>query len=143
VSTAAWWWQLNVQLGRQAGKSLGPKLYHELRYESLVTCPRKQCEELLDFLNLPFDEAVLQFHAGQPEVDPGLEKKRAGLPVTSGLRDWQSEMSAQDLERFEAVAGELLDELHYPRAVPQPRMAALEHASRIRDLLNLDPRTQN
>ncbi len=143
VSTAAWWWQLNVQLGRQARKSLGPKLYHELRYESLVACPRKQCEELFDFLNLPFDEAVLQFHAGQPEADPGLEKKRVGLPVTSGLRNWQSEMSAQDLERFEAIAGNLLDELHYPRAVPQPPTAALEHASRIRDLLNRDPRTQD
>jgi hypothetical protein len=97
----------------------------------------------LDFLNLPFDEAVLQFHAGQPEADPGLEKKRAGLPITSSLRNWQYEMPVQDLERFEAVAGELLDELHYPRAVPQPQTAALEHASRIRDLLNLDPRTRN
>ena len=143
VSTAAWWWQLNVQLGRQAGQSLGPELYHELRYESLVACPRRQCEELLDFLNLSFDEAVLQFHAGQPDADPGLEKKRAGLPVTSGLRNWQYEMSAQDLERFEAIAGELLDELHYPRAVPQPGTAALEHASRIRDLLKMDPRTRN
>jgi hypothetical protein len=143
VSTAAWWWQLNVQLGRQAGKSLGSKLYYELRYESLVTCPREQCEALLDFLNLPFDESVLQFHAEPLDADPGLEKKRAGLPVTSGLRNWQFEMPAQDVERFEAVAGELLDELHYPRAVPQPRMAALKHASRIRDLLKMDPRTQN
>jgi len=143
VSTAAWWWQHNVQIGRQAGKSLGCELYYELRYESLVTCPREQCEALSDFLNLPFDEAILQFHAGRPESDPGLEKKRAGLPITSGLRNWQYEMPAQDVERFEAIAGELLGELRYPRAFPQPRTAAVEHAARIRDLLNLDPRVQN
>jgi hypothetical protein len=143
VSTAAWWWQHNVQVGRQAGKSLGSKLYYELRYESLVMCPREQCAALLDFLHLPFDESVFQFHAERPEADPGLEKKWAGLPITSGLRNWQHEMPAQDVERFEAVAGELLDELHYPRAVPQPQPAALEHAARIRSLLELDPRTQN
>lgn len=143
VSTAAWWWQLNVQLGRQAGKLLGSKLYYELRYESLVMCPREQCEALFHFLDLPFDEAVLQFHTEQSDADPGLEKKWAGLPVRSGLRNWQYEMPAQDVERFEAMAGELLDELHYPRAVPQPQMAALQHASRIIDLLKSDPSTQN
>lgn len=143
VSTVAWWWQHNVQIGRQAGKSLGSLLYYELRYESLVTCPREQCKALLDFLGLSFDEAVLQFHARRPEADPGLEKKRAGLPVTSGLRNWQDEMAPQDVDRFEAMAGALLDQLHYPRAVPQPKTSSLEHAARIRTLLELDPRTQN
>jgi hypothetical protein len=143
VLTAAWWWQHNVQLGREAGKSLGAQLYYELRYESLVMCPREQCQALLDFLNLPFDEAVLQFHAERPEADPGLEKKRAGLPITAGLRNWQYEMATQDVERFEAVAGELLDELQYARAVPQPGTATLEHAARICDLLQLEALAQN
>ncbi len=139
VSTAAWWWQLNVQLGRQAGRALGPELYHELRYESLVERPREQCEALLHFLDLPFDEAVLRFHAERIETDPGLEKKRAGLPVTSGLRDWRLEMPVEDVEHFEAITGELLDDLHYPRAVPRPGKEALAHASRIHDLLSRDP----
>ena len=143
VSTAAWWWQHNVKLGRLAGNSLAPHLYYELRYESLVTRPREQCEALLHFLHLPFDEAVLQFHAERPEADPGLEKKRVGLPVTSGLRNWESEMSAQEVERFEAVAGNILDELHYARAFPQPQRPSLEHAARIRALLEQDPRTKN
>src|SRR5260370_34366383 len=103
VSTAAWWWQLNVQLGRQAGKSLGSKLYYELRYESLVTCPREQCEALLHFLNLPFDESVLRFHAERIETDPGLAKQRAGPPVTSALRACRLEMPAEDVDHFEAI----------------------------------------
>ncbi len=48
-------------------------------------------------------------------------------------------MRAEDVERFEAAAGELLGELGYPRAVPHPQPEALEHASRIRDLLARDP----
>ena len=137
VSTAAWWWRHNVRLGREAGKALGPRLYWELRYEALVAQPREQSEALFRFLELPFDESVLQFHAGKS--DPGLEKKRAGLPVTPGLRDWRSAMPPADVERVETIAGDLLDELQYPRAVPQPGAAALAHAAEIDAVLRRDP----
>ncbi|HYM08370.1 MAG TPA: sulfotransferase [Terriglobales bacterium] len=143
VSTAAWWWRLNVHLGRQAGRPLGPERYYELRYESLVARPRQECEALLAFLKLRYDDDVLRFYEDRHRRDPGLEAKRAGLPVTAGLRKWRSEMSADDVERFEAAAGDLLDELNYPRAVPRPQAEALEHASRIRDLLARDPGTRD
>jgi len=51
-------------------------------------------------------------------------------------------MSYEDVERFEAAAGELLDELGYPRAFPQLRPERLEDASRIRELFALDPRAR-
>ncbi len=47
-------------------------------------------------------------------------------------------MPGEDVERFEAAAGQLLDELGYPRAVPCPRPEALEHASKIRNSLAQD-----
>jgi Sulfotransferase family len=139
VSTAAWWWEFNVRLGRDDGTSLRSGLYYEVRYEALIARPREQCERLCAFLGLPFDEAMLRFYDDRASADPGLELKRAGLPVTPDLRDWQSQMLAEELERFEATAGELLDELNYSRAVPRPRPEALEHAARIRRSLALDP----
>jgi hypothetical protein len=42
-------------------------------------------------------------------------------------------MPAADVERFEAAAGDLLDDLGYPRAVPTPRPEALAHAAAVRD----------
>ncbi len=42
-------------------------------------------------------------------------------------------MGEEDLERFEAATGGLLDELGYPRAVPHPSQAAVEHAARMRE----------
>lgn len=139
VSTAAWWWRHNVQLGRAAGLALGPRLYMELRYEALVAQPKEQSEALFRFLDLPFDPAVLDFHAEGRRADPGLEKKRAGLPVTAGLRDWRSALPAADVERAEAIAGDLLDQLHYPRAQPHPADAALRHAARLSETLSRDP----
>jgi len=109
ASTAAWWWAFNVRSGRDAGRSLKSGLYYELRYEALVTRPREECKLLCAFLGVPFDEAMLRFHEDQTRPDPGLERKRAGLPVTPGFRDWQSQMPAEELERFEAPAGDLPD----------------------------------
>jgi len=140
VSTAAWWWGVNVRLGRDAGKLLGSELYYELRYEALVARPREECEGLCAFLGLPFDEGMLRFHEDRARPDPGLEPKRAGLPVTPGLRDWQSQMPAEHVEWFEASAGDVLDELNYPRAVRRPRPESLDRAERARSLLAQDPR---
>ena len=143
VSTAAWWWEFNVRQGRDAGGSLSPGLYYELRYEALVASPREECEKLCAFLGVPFDEAMLRFHEDRARPDPGLEQKRAGLPVARGLRDWQSQMPAEELERFEAAAGELLEELNYPRARPRPRPEALVRAATARGLLAQDPRARD
>ncbi len=143
VSTAAWWWEFNVRHGRDAGGSLGSGLYYELRYEALVASPREESARLCAFLGVPFDEVILSFHEDRARPDPGLEQKRAGLPVAPGLRDWQSQMPAEELEQFEAAAGEFLDELSYPRAVPRPRPEALDRAATVRGLLALDPRTRD
>lgn len=139
VQTAAVWWEMNVRQGRQAGSGLGDTLYLEMRYESLVDDPAQQCRALCDFLDLPYDEAMLGFHERARDDDPGLDKKRAGLPVTAGLRSWRSAMSATDLESFEAAAGDLLDELGYGRVARSPSVGAAAGAARVRSLLTTDP----
>jgi hypothetical protein len=125
VSTSALWWESNVRLGRESGKSLGPELYYEVRYESLVAHPQEECEALSAFLGLPYDDAMLRFDETQP-------KRKARRPITPGLRDWRTQMSRDDVERFEAMAGDLLDELGCPRAFPRLRPGRLGDASRIR-----------
>jgi hypothetical protein len=140
VSTTALWWELNVRLGRQFGSSLRSELYYELRYESVVSHPETECVALCSFLDLPYEEAMLRFHEGKTKAEPGLSSKDAWLPVTAGLRDWKSQMPGDDIERFEAAAGERLDELGYPRAFPQPGQEQLENASRIRESFTHDPR---
>ena len=57
TTTAAVWWEWQVRLGREDGGSLAPKLYHEVRYEELVSRPAKTCEKLCDFLGYPTTRA--------------------------------------------------------------------------------------
>jgi hypothetical protein len=131
VTTAALWWEWHVRLGQEDGGSLAPKLYHEVRYDALVSVPEETCAALCDFLGLPYDDAMLKFHEGRTKMKPNLDAKKGWWPLTPGLRKWSEQMRAEDLERFEAAAGDLLEELGYPRAVPDPPQEKLEEATRI------------
>jgi Sulfotransferase family len=132
VTAVALWWELKVRLGREDGGPLGSELYQEVRYESLVSHPEQELAALCEFLGLSYDDAMLRFHEGRQRAKPGLDAKKAWLPATPGLRDWRSQMPSEDIERFEAAAGELLDELGYPRAVPDLSGEMMENATRIR-----------
>jgi len=141
VATAALWWELNVRCGREAGKTLGAELYCEIRYESLTANPREECAKVCSFLGVQYDDSMLRFYEGRigTKGEPGKPDWR---PITSGVRDWRSQMPGADIEQFEAAAGEFLEELAYPRSVPHPRSDYLETASKIRDRLARDPLTR-
>jgi hypothetical protein len=134
VSTTALWWKRKVRLGRQGTKALPPERYYEIPYDNLVNRPAEECAKLCEFLGVPFEEKMLRFHEGRTRNKPGLDAKKAWLPVTPGLRDWRSQMSPEDVERFEAAAGDLLEELGYRRAFPHPSAEVAKQVSRIREL---------
>ena len=136
VSTAAFWWELNVQAGRDAGKSLGPDLYYEMRYESLVSDSKNECVRLCDFLDLPYDNSMLHYYR-EPvlKTNPEPGERRDRQPITRGLRDWCKQMSHNDVERFEASAGVLLEELGYQRTCPDVLPIAQEHAAAVQRIL--------
>lgn len=133
VSTTALWWEWHVRLGREDGLSLGPQRYRELRYESLVSNPERECSAVCDFLGVPYDDAMLGFHRGRERGAPGRGAKGAWRPLTAGLRDWRTQMPAADVELFEAAAGELLEDLDYGRFLSTPSAAATARAARMRE----------
>jgi Sulfotransferase family len=142
VATTALWWERSVRLGREAGSALGPGLYYEARYEDLVVDPARECRALCAFLGLAYDETMLRFHEGRTRIEPGLTAKRAWLPPMRGLRDWRAQMPAEAVERFEATAGDLLDDLGYPRAFARIPVGADEQAARVRSTFTEDARAR-
>jgi hypothetical protein len=139
VSTTALWWERKVRKAREDGATLGPGLYHETHYEDLVEDPERECKRLCEFLGVPYDDAMIRFAEGKTRTDlPNARKtpKKAWLPITSGMRNWRTEMPVKDVERFEAAAGNLLEELGYERTFCRPTPQALEHARRIRKMFS-------
>lgn len=142
VTTIAVWWEWYVRLGLEGATELEPDLYHELRYESLVDAPERECRRLCRFLGLPFDGAMLRFHEGRMRDDPELDAKRAWRPVTPGLRSWRSQLPHADVVRFEAAAGELLEELGYERATASVSHGELARAARVRETFTSEVRAR-
>jgi hypothetical protein len=132
VMTTGVWWEWYVQLGLEGGNELEASLYHELRYESLVADPERECARLCEFLALPYDGAMLRFHEGRMQDDPRLDAKKAWRPITPALRSWREQMPRQEVIHFEAAAGALLDRLGYERAAPSVPQKELDRAAQIR-----------
>jgi Sulfotransferase family len=139
VSTTALWWERKVRKAREDGAALGSGLYHETLYEALVEDPQRECERLCEFLGVPYYDAMIRFAEGKTKTDlPNARKtpKKAWLPITSGMRNWRTEMPATDIQRFEAAAGNLLEELGYETTFSRLTLQALEHATRIRKMFS-------
>lgn len=126
---AAFNWKGRVLRGRRAGQALGPDRYHEIRYEDLVEDPHASLQPLCAFLGLPFDESMLRFHERSDHVLAGMGAsgrmafENVSRPVTAGMRAWRDGLSDEELQVFEAIAGDLLADLGYERAGAAPSAA--------------------
>jgi len=128
VCAAALWWDWHVRLAREAGLAFEPGVYSEVRYEALVADAPGKCQKLCAFLGIPYDDEMLRLYETRAKVAHTGDQKHPWRPITAGLRDWRGQMASPDVELFEAAAGDLLDELGYPRAANTPRPEALRYA---------------
>ncbi|MCP3460836.1 sulfotransferase [Bradyrhizobium sp. CCGUVB23] len=95
-----------------------PARYLEVRYEDLVTRPRPSLMQILDHLQLPWDEAVLRHaehkHAlfERPHGHPAAES--AGKPLHAGrLGRYRQDLTLTEVAEFERIAGGELARLGY------------------------------
>jgi len=125
---AAVQWRRHVRQGIVDGARLGPDRYREVHYEDLIEDPESTLRELCAFVALPFDAAMLRYFERAGKVAKGAPHfQNIHRPPTKGLRDWRREMRFEDVARFEALAGDLLNSLGYPlegkRGVPTMLLA--------------------
>jgi hypothetical protein len=114
VDAFACLWRTEVAGARALGARAGAGRYLEVRYEDLVATPGEVVAAICAFADLPFDQAMLAY-AGEVDVSTKPHQQRLLQPPTTGVRDWRQELSADQALAFEAVAGDLLAELGYPR----------------------------
>ena len=137
VEEAAIHWKRFVARGRRDGPALGSSRYMEVHYEDFLRDPDAIVRLLCDFVDLEFEESMLQYFERADNVIASNahseSHQRLRRPPTTGLRDWRKDMPRRDLEIFEALAGDLLAELGYERAldhvsVPARISAGLQRA---------------
>jgi hypothetical protein len=118
-------WSTGVEAAQRMGAGLPH--YREVRYEQLVDDPEATLRELCDFLELPFDGAMLRAHEHAPErLGEVASIKAAGgvhrlpdgdlrpfeltlHPPDAGRAEaWRNELTGDEVARFEAIAGSAL-----------------------------------
>jgi hypothetical protein len=82
-------------------------------------------KSICGFVRLDFDPSMLQYAERADEIVAPLlypsSHRSLFLPPTRGLRDWRTQMTRADLTTFELSAGEMLEELGYPRGTARLR----------------------
>jgi hypothetical protein len=125
-------WVRRITRAREQAKRLNH--YEEVRYESLILETRPTLERVCEHLELPWDDALLDYHRQSAER---LEEMRRELPETGRrttlsverrmathartteepdprrVSRWREGMDRADRELFESIAGPLLAELGY------------------------------
>jgi hypothetical protein len=113
-------WKRRVSAGKSAGEALGPDRYIESRFEELIDDTERSVRRICDFIGIEFDPVMLRYYerAGDIVSTTAVPDRHRDiyLPPTKGLRDWRRELSEDQVMRFEALAGDLLDDLGYERA---------------------------
>jgi hypothetical protein len=134
ITLAAEKWVTEVRRARKRARGLARGTYMELHFEDLVADPEPVLRKIARFVDLPWDQAMLDYHR-QAERRMSREMARTLKPLGGGTitaeerarqhelvsrppspsrtQRWRTEMSAEDREAFEAVAGKLLAELGY------------------------------
>ncbi|HEX9774595.1 MAG TPA: sulfotransferase [Actinomycetota bacterium] len=142
LDRAALYWRARVSAARSAGRALGAGRYFEFRYETLLDDPEAVARAICTFIDVPFEERMLSFHERRREPRSA-HMANLNKPITKGLRDWRTRLDGDDVALFEALAGDLLDDLGYERgidafAIPgRVRLRAVR--ARVRDRISRNP----
>lgn len=114
------YWRDRVTAGRRAGATIGSERYLEVRYEDLVADPEPVLRTICDFIKITYTEVMLAYAKRADQVIGGVWDPRnhqgVARPPTIGVRDWRATMPRSDAQLFDALAGDLLDELGYGRS---------------------------
>ncbi|MBI4259822.1 MAG: sulfotransferase [Actinobacteria bacterium] len=137
LAEAAFVWRYRVRRGRAGGRAAGPERYREVRYEALVEDPGAVLAGVSSFVGLDLRPEMLDPASRRDEVVPERTRgqhRSLERPPTAGIRDWRRDLSPADVDRIEAVAGDLLEELGYERSArprsPGGRAAGLAAVAR-------------
>jgi hypothetical protein len=134
ITVAAEKWVTELRRARKRAEGLARGTYMELRYEDLVADPEPMLRMVAGFVDLPWDEAMLDYHR-KAEKRMSREMARTLKPLGGGTITaeerasqhelvsrppsqsragrWRTEMSPEDRAAFESVAGRMLKKLGY------------------------------
>jgi hypothetical protein len=129
-------WKRRITKARRQSRKVN---YQEARYEDLVLDTEPTLRRICEFIDLPWDPTMLDYHqraserleemarelpalGNRPQLEQDHRLKIHALttepPKRERVERWREQMSEEDRVAFEQIAGDLLDELGYATGQP-------------------------
>lgn len=105
IMCAAEHWSNYVARGQSLGKTLGPTAYLELHYEELLKAPEIAVRRICNFLGEEFHPSVVEYKTSSVAGKTPLLQQPI---VSTNFEKWRTELTKNQTELFESVAGDLL-----------------------------------
>lgn len=139
IHSAARYWKAMVGLGYAASSFLGRDQLYHLRYEDLLLNPEHTMRRLADFVGVEFHPDMIATTGLHLPRFSEYQHKLIGKPLNRNRIDrWQQTLSRRQIEIFEHLTNDLLQQLGYERlsSWSAPRLSRLERLGLIvRDFL--------
>lgn len=115
VWTAALWWVGHLSFGLAAEQGLPDSRIRRIRYEDLVRRPAETLRELCGWLGLEYSDRMLDSrHYTVDSRSATFNPLTRSAPRDDRAEAWRKELSARQVEIFEATSREMLAYLGYP-----------------------------
>lgn len=111
-------WHADQVACHQIIETLGSERCFALRYENLIAHPKHTVKSVCNFLDIEFDEQMLQYYMSNESSMTASSGKMWSNLTQPVLKDnhhkFLTELSDTEIEIFELVAGDTLSKLGYP-----------------------------
>jgi hypothetical protein len=109
-------WIESELLWQQLQAKLSPDRYLNITYEELISDPCKTLKKVCDFIDVPYNEAMLNYY----------RHTTYDLPDASYIGQWRRKMSKQEIRLVESRIASMLEERGYPLSgLPSLKISSL------------------
>jgi hypothetical protein len=111
-------WKQQQLLGLATEARYGPERIKRLHYESLIEHPQQAIQELCDYLDVVFEETMLEFSQTKEAIKASRLSESWKNATSSVMRDnagkYRNSLSREKIQAVELVAGALMQDFSYP-----------------------------
>ncbi|MBO3739030.1 sulfotransferase family protein [Actinoplanes flavus] len=109
-------WARSADSSLRAARAYPAGVYHQLRYEDLVADPEPHLRAICDFLGEEYDPAMARPSELAPVAVPAYKTWHAltrSEVTTARVSSWQRRLTAEEIDRCEAIFGDRLTRFGY------------------------------
>jgi len=98
-------WRFGTKYALRLLKMLPDSAYLHIRHEEICRKPEETIKKICDFMEVPFDEGMVNFRNSDHHLVGGNRMRIGGIGNISEDSSWRTALTAEQLQLFEKLAG--------------------------------------